>query len=125
MFDTRYFDSVRSYMPEGAKAVLDAEIPRIRETIKKDVEEFADHMGRYLKAEIDKVTAEQATLVELQLANIKQQLTTLESKAPEDAAVKALRESIDKYESQWTKLGESVKAAAVAAMKSMGIPLPL
>jgi hypothetical protein len=121
MFRDEYFASIRGYLPEAAKNVLDQEIPRIREQVRRDIDDFGKQLQDWLAKEVDsaldaqkKIIDAAREVVELELAQIK----TLAAPAGDALASHAgkLKQAIADYEQHWRGMGEKVRGAAVAAI---------
>jgi len=57
LFDEKYYNAVRPYMPQDAKKVLDEQIPGIKAKVAEDITEFGKSYALFVKEEIENLTA--------------------------------------------------------------------
>src|SRR5687768_11206502 len=121
----RYFDSIREYVPEDAKAVLDRQIPAIRDEVKRSVDDFGKQLGDFVHKRIADLTIEQEREARDARVQYERALGDLKTQAGVDPAkIAALEQAITAYEERWRGLGEKIKGAALLAVRSTGIPIP-
>lgn len=127
MFKSVYFDSIRSYLPDEAKAILVDQIPKIREAVAADIDDFGKSLGAKLKKELDDAFDAQQKAAGEVSTQLRTLVDSIGKKGSEHLAevTRQLKESIDAYENQWKTLGAKAREIAVAAVKSAGIPLPI
>ena len=124
MLDEKYFDSIVAYLPEDAKAILNSEVPRIRQQVIEEVQKFGEEVGKSLQEKIDALIAERGIESEVEL--LKKKLTDLKGD-PSGAlasSVETLKAELDEFKAKWKGVGKSLHEAAVLAVRSFGIPLP-
>jgi hypothetical protein len=124
-FKDKYYDSIHDYLPEDAKQILAAQIPRIREAITQDVEQFGQELGREVQREIDATIKAATDANKASFDALKAQLIGLVAKDSTSLqnAVQQLSASLDDYEKRWRGVGESLQKVALGVVKSAGLPI--
>src|SRR5262245_16936238 len=121
MFDEKYYSSIHPYLPEDAKQILAAEIPKIQASIAADVDKFGKELAESVKREFEAHQKEsQSALDGLRVAvkALAQVKGAALSKAIDD-----LSGSIDAHEKLWRGLGSSLQASVLTAVRATGLPL--
>lgn len=123
------YDSLRPYLPEGAKAILEKEIPRIRKQIDGEIDDFVKQLSQYIKQQVEaasKEVEEESKLSSKRLDTILIELRKdgLDTSKLSSAATE-LQKEIENYRTKWQKLGETVQRAALTAAKAAGVPIPV
>ena len=125
MFDEKYFSSINAYLPEDAKQILAAEVPKIQAAIAADVDSFgktlADNVQREFQSALDvHVKGSADALVQLRLTA--ESLTKVKGAAL-TKAVDDLKSSITAYEDKWKGLGATLQASVLKAVRATGLPV--
>src|SRR5262245_50245716 len=117
MFKSVYFDSIRSYLPDDARAILVDQIPKIREAVAADIDDFGQALGDKLKKELDDAFNAQKRAVDEISAQMRTLLDGIGKKGADNVteATRQLKDSLDAYEKQWKSLGAAAREIAVAA----------
>lgn len=122
------YDSLRPYLPEDAKAVLEKELPRIRKSIEGEIDDFTKSFGEQIKAQME----EQKAAIAKDSADASGRLTELLQNVTVNAGdaaklaqnAKELQAEITAYRQKWEGMGKSVQDAVLNAARSIGVPIP-
>jgi hypothetical protein len=125
----RAYESIRSYLPEDAKAVLSEQVPQVEGFIDEELSKFGEELAEYIASEVSQlVDASQREAVrshnEVVAAVGELRARVVAEDASLEAAVEKLERSLDEYEHGYRVMGESVRQSVVAAIRAAGIPLP-
>jgi hypothetical protein len=123
-----HFDSIRAYVPEEARRVLDTNVERVREEISVEIDAFA----KSLATEIETKLANEAKQLEDDFGSLKKKsadlLAQANTAAPNPAQLLALASQLDEevkaFNAKWKGLGEKARQAVIGAARSAGIPIP-
>lgn len=122
------YDSLRPYLPEDAKAILEKEIPRIRKQIDGEIDDFVKGLGTYIKSQVEAASKEiegEAKKTSDRIAKILADLNANGGNATKlAAATTELQKELDDYKAKWQKLGETVQKCALTAVRAAGVPIP-
>lgn len=113
MFKTTYIDSIREYVPEAAKVVLDEQVQKVRQTIAEDIAQFGRDLHQALTDEVTGLTNE----VKVDLQHINDLIRDMKSNDKLSQATEGLKSALDAFISKWKGLGEKVGAAVETAAK--------
>lgn len=123
------YDSLRPYLPEDARAILDKELPRIQKRIEGEIDAFTSSFSERIAAEVAKVTNE--INAELQAANAKLVEIAADIKANGAnpallaANAKALQDEVTAYKQKWEGMGRKVQGAILSAANAAGLKIPI
>lgn len=125
----RAYESIRSYLPEDAKAVLSEQVPQVEGFIDEELSKFGEELAEYIASEVSQlVDASQREAVrshnEVVAAVGELRARVVAEDAALEAAVAKLERSLEEYEHGYRVMGESVRQSVVAAIRAAGIPLP-
>lgn len=115
MFKTAYIDSIREYVPEAAKVVLDEQVQKVRQQIADDVAAFGAKLRETIEGEVKSFVdaAQKEALAEV--AAMKVQLASLTSNDDLKKATAKLGSDLDAFVTKWSGFGEKVGAAVKSA----------
>lgn len=123
------YDSLRPYLPEDAKSILEKELPRIRKQIDGEIEDFAKSFGDYIKTEVTKVSQEIEKETKEAQVRLDKILVEIGAAAAGGAALgvqaKKLQDEVEAYKQKWENMGKTTRKAILTAAKATGIPIPI
>lgn len=122
------YDTLRPFLPEDAKRVLEKEIPRIRKQIDGEIDDFVNALSE----QIQKEAAQMAKEIEEESTKSTEALGAILSKLNANAAdskvliasAEALKAEVTAYKNKWESMGKNVQKAVLLAAKSVGLPVP-
>lgn len=127
LFDQKTYDTVRPYMDEEARRILDQQVPQIRADIENEVTAFAASLRDQIKTGLDKEQVE----LDRQLAALTAQIDTLLKHIDQAASSTALtaerqklQDQIAAYKNQARQLGGNLRGVVLNAVRVAGIPVP-
>ncbi len=126
----RAYESIRGYVPEDVKQVLSDQIPKIEKFVDDELEKFGEELSSHIQAEIDALIQKTEAEASQAQANMKTAVEAIRADIAAndhdlEAAVNQLETSLNEYEDRFRNIGEGIRKAALTAVKSTGIPIPL
>ena len=123
----RAYDSIREYVPEDARRILDSQTPKIEKFIDDELDKFGAELTEWISAEIEKVVEEQRVFFEQDRETLKQIIEELRHDVATNdetlnEAVVKLEAQLDNYEERAQQLGKNVREKVSVALKSTGLP---
>lgn len=123
----RAYDSIREYVPEDARRILDSQTPKIEKFIDDELDKFGAELTEWISAEIEKVVEEQRVFFEQDRETLKRIIEELRHDVATNdetlnEAVVKLEAQLDKYEERAQQLGKNVREKVSVAVKSTGLP---
>lgn len=123
----RAYDSIREYVPEDARRILDSQAPKIEKFIDDELDKFGAELTEWISAEIEKVVEEQRVFFEQDREALKQIIEELRHDVATNdetlnEVVVKLEAQLDKYEERAQQLGKNVREKVSVAVKSTGLP---
>ncbi|MFA6561275.1 MAG: hypothetical protein WCV00_05150 [Verrucomicrobiia bacterium] len=129
LFKEEYFATVRPYLPEDARRILDNQLPAIKKSIEAEVDKFAKTLGEEVKKEVEDfqkgLVQQQEEFLKKVTANFAEAVKKGASPDEIAAAGKALQTAVDDYKNQVKGWGETARKTLLMAVKAAGIPIPL
>lgn len=126
LFESKDFQSIQPYLPEDARKVLDAELPKIREQAIKQIDEFAEslvtELTRQLKELADRDVAELKTAQD----KLKGDLAAFIKANPTDPlsqGASALKAAVEEHEKRFCRAGEALRQTVVTTLQAHGLPV--
>lgn len=125
----RAYESIRGYMPEDAREILNEQIPRIEQFIDDELTKFGVELSEFIGAEVDRLLLDSQESAhrshnELIAAIGEIRADVAANDAVLERAVARLERSLDDYERRFEALGEGVRRAVILAARAAGIPVP-
>lgn len=125
----RAYESIRGYMPEDAREILNQQIPRIEQFIDDELTKFGVELSEFIGAEVDRLLLDAQESAhrshnELIAAIGEIRADVAANDAVLERAVARLERSLDDYERRFEELGEGVRRAVILAARAAGIPVP-
>jgi len=118
------YDSLRPYLPEDAKAILEKEIPRIRKQIDVEIDEFVKGLGSYIKLQAEAASKEIESEAKDSGVRMDKIISDLKAIGCDHAKLAGdLQRELDAYKAKWQKFGEAIQKAALTAAKAAGVPI--
>ena len=128
LFDEKYFQAVRPYVPEEARRLLDEQVPVIQSEISKEIDQFADRLAKDITAEVTAYGNAQATELNSILARLAEVSASLAKQQPDtqQLATQAatLQASVKAFEDRNRQAGETFRKLALTAARATGLPIP-
>ena len=123
----RAYDSIREYVPEDARRILDSQAPKIEKFIDDELDKFGAELTEWISAEVEKVVEEQRVFFEQDREALKQIIEELRHDVATNdetlnEVVVKLEAQLDKYEERAQQLGKNVREKVSVAVKSTGLP---
>lgn len=123
----RAYDSIREYVPEDARRILDSQAPKIEKFIDDELDKFGAELTEWISAEVEKVVEEQRVFFEQDREALKQIIEELRHDVATNdetlnEVVVKLEAQLDKYEERARQLGKNVREKVSVAVKSTGLP---
>jgi hypothetical protein len=129
LFDEKYFQAIRPYVPEEARRLLDEQVPAIQKEISSEIDHFAKRLADDVTAEVTAFSKEQADEMNTILAKLAEVSANLAKAQPDpkELATQAatLQASVKAFEDRTKKAGETFRKLALTAARSAGLPIPL
>ena len=125
----RAYESIRGYMPEDAREILNEQIPRIEQFIDDELTKFGVELSEFIGAEVDRLLQEAQESAhrshnELIAAIGEIRADVAANDAVLERAVARLERSLDDYERRFEALGEGVRRSVILAARAAGVPVP-
>jgi len=127
LFEDKYFNAVRPYMPEEARRVLDDQVPVIRKQVSEEIDEFAKNLAGEIQQELTAFKEEQVK----ELNGITDRLTQLAAQVGAVTNVTSLKEQagalqteIKAFRDRNEQIGQGIRRAAISAARAAGLPIP-
>jgi len=126
LFEDKYFDTVRGYMPEEARLALDRQMPRIREGVSEQIDQFSDSLCKEIQAEIKAFGKNQTEALE----GVIEDITNYLNKTAQDDKSSDLKNLADKlgdqvqvFKDNGKNFGKNLRNATHVAARAAGLPL--
>ena len=121
----RAYESIRGYMPEDARQILNDQIPRIEQFIDDELTKFGVELSEFIGAEVDRLLLDSQESAhrshnELIAAIGEIRADVAANDAVLERAVARLERSLDDYERRFEALGEGVRRAVILAARAAG-----
>lgn len=130
LFEDKYYNSVRPYMPQDAKRILDEQIPVIKQQVSAEIEAFGKSYAESVTTEVARLVAEIEKDLSASTESLKATTDELLKESGDSAKLKEevekLKKAVEAHEEQVRGWGEtlnaSLKIAAKTAAASVGLP---
>jgi len=127
LFQPKDFQSILPYVPEDAKRILDAELPRIREKAVEQIDQFAESLVNELTAQLKALGEKQAQELKQSQDDLKKQLDDyVKKQAPDPNLTKATNElnaAIEEQRKRFLNAGVFLRQSVLTALKTHGLPV--
>lgn len=122
------YASLRPFLPEDAKRILEEQIPKIQSQVDAEIDRFVQGISEHLQQQLEQLAAAaqtDATNAQRKLDDIMANLARSQNDGAElIKAATELRSVVQAYNDKWTGLGQNVRKAALTAARSVGLPIP-
>lgn len=126
LFETKDFQSIQPYLPEDAKKVLDAELPKIREQAIKQIDEFAESLVTELTRQLKELAAQDVAELKTTQDKLKGELAAFAAAAVPPAlaqSANALKAAVEEHEKRFSRAGEVLRQTVVTTLQAHGLPV--
>lgn len=121
------YESIKSYLPEDAKSVIDNQRKRIEKDIDIELENFQEEFSKKIKQAVVEIELE----TERTIKKFNGELSAITNKMRQEvsdnaelnSAVQVLSGQLDQYDAVVTKLAAATKKAIKVAANTAGLPI--
>lgn len=121
------YESIKSYLPEDAKSVIDNQVKRIEKEIDVDLENFREDFIKQIKETVDEIEQE----TERSIKEFNNELSSITDKMKQEvsgnselnSAIQNLSGKLDQYDAVAKKLASTTRTAIKVAANSAGLPI--
>jgi hypothetical protein len=121
------YESIKSYLPEDAKSVIDNQRKRIEKDIDIELENFQEEFSNKIKQVVVEIELE----TERTIKKFNGELSAITNKMRQEvsdnaelnSAVQVLSGQLDQYDAVVTKLAAATKKAIKVAANTAGLPI--
>lgn len=123
------FVPIREFVPPDVQKIMDDQIPKIKQVISTQIDQFAGQLGQYMAQTVADIVKNQQQQVHDAEASMQTAIQKLKDKVEKDPgkideAAQALSTAVQEYKDKWIGLGKTVQQAAVTGLRAAGIPIP-